>query len=301
MNAAAPARPFFANRCHFLFLLAALAGCLTANAAALADPEAKQFWPQWRGPLSTGEAPSADPPLTWSETNGVKWKTMIPGEGDSTPIVWGSRVFILAAIPTGTNAAAPAAPEAPTETYQFVVLYLDRTSGQILWQRVARHEAPHEGRQENNTFASGSPVTDGKRLLAYFGSRGLHCYDFEGHLKWEKDFGKMKTKMGFGEGASPALWGDTVVVNWDQEGADFIVALDTDSGRELWRTARDEGTGWSTPLITEYNGQRQVIVNATKKVRSYDLATGKELWSCSGQTANAIPSPVAGFAQKAPI
>jgi outer membrane protein assembly factor BamB len=274
-------------------LRAARAGCRAASAAALADPDAELYWPQWRGPLSTGEAPLADPPLTWSETNNVKWKVMIRGEGDSTPIVWGSRVFLLAAIPTGTNAAAPAEPQAPTEIYQFVVLCLDRASGKTLWQRVARQEAPHEGRQENNTFASSSPVTDGKRLLAYFGSRGLHCYDFEGNLEWEKDFGKMKTKMGFGEGASPALWGDKVVVNWDQEGDDFIVALDTVSGRELWRTPRDEGTGWSTPLILEYNGQRQVIVNATKKVRSYDLATGKELWSCSGQTVNAIPSPVA--------
>ena len=295
MKATAPVCPFFTTRCHFLFLLAAVAGCLTASAASLADPAAELYWPQWRGPLSTGEAPRANPPLTWSETNNVRWKTMIPGEGDSTPIVWGDRVFLQAAIPSETNAAAPnaAAPQAPTEIYQFVVLCLDRASGQILWQRVARQEVPHEGRQENNTFASASPVTDGKRLLAYFGSRGLHCYDFEGNLKWEKDFGKMKTKMGFGEGASPALWGDTVVVNWDQEGANFIVALDAASGRELWRTARDEGTGWSTPLIVESGGQRQVIVNATKKVRSYNLATGKELWSCSGQTVNAIPSPVA--------
>jgi outer membrane protein assembly factor BamB len=293
MNAAAPARPFFTSRCQFLFLLAALAGGLAANAAAPPDPAAELFWPQWRGPLSTGDAPHANPPLTWSETNNVKWKTTIPGEGDSTPIVWGDRVFLLAAIPHGTNAAAPAAPQAPAETYQFVVLCLDRASGKILWQRVARQEAPHEGRQENNTFASASPVTDGQRLLAYFGSRGLHCYDLEGNLKWEKDFGKMKTKMGFGEGASPALWGDKVVVNWDQEGGGFIVALDTASGRELWRTPRDEDTGWSTPLIVEYNGQRQVIVNATKRVRAYDLATGKELWSCSGQTDNAIPSPVA--------
>jgi outer membrane protein assembly factor BamB len=293
MNAAAPARPFFTAGSHFLFLLAALAGCLAANAAAPADPDAQLFWPQWRGPLATGDAPNSDPPVTWSETNNVKWKTMIPGEGDSTPIVWGGRVFLLAAIPNATNAAAPAAPQAPAAGYQFVVLCLDRASGKILWQRVARQEAPHEGRQENNTFASASPVTDGRLLLAYFGSRGLHCYDFDGNLKWQKDFGKMKTKMGFGEGASPALSGGTVVVNWDQEGGGFIAALDTASGRELWRTPRDEDTGWSTPLIVEYNGQRQVIVNATKKVRAYDLATGRELWSCSGQTANAIPSPVA--------
>ncbi len=180
---------------------------------------------------------------------------------------------------TGSNVAALAAPEAPTEIYDFDVLCLDRDTGKILWKKTARREAPHEGHQENNTFASASPVTDGrKRLMAFFGSRGLHCYDFDGTLKWEKDFGKMKTKMGFGEGGSPGIWGDKIVVDWDQEGANFIAALDTDSGRELWRTPRDEGTGWSTPLIIEYGGQRQVIVNATKGVRSHDLATGKELF-----------------------
>ena len=283
---------FCPTRCCLPLLLAALAGALPRAADAQTAPAAEMFWPQWRGPLSPGFAPNADPPLAWSETNNVKWKTPIPGEGDSTPIVWGDRVFVLSAIPGGSNAAAPADPQAPAEIYQFTVFCLDRANGKVLWQRVARQEAPHEGRQENNTFASASPVTDGRLLLAFFGSRGLHCYDFEGNLKWQKDFGKMKMKFGFGEGASPALWGDKVVVNWDQEGDDFIAALDTASGQELWRTARDEGSGWSTPLIVEYNGQRQVIVNATKKVRAYDLANGKEIWSCGGQTANAIPSPV---------
>jgi outer membrane protein assembly factor BamB len=264
-----------------------------AGQASLADSAADRFWPQWRGPLATGFAPQADPPVTWSETSNVKWKTPIPGEGNATPIVWDNRIFILSAIGTGQKPSAPVAANAPNEIYQWVVLCLDRTQGKVLWQRTARQQAPHEGRQENNTFASASPVTDGQLLLAYFGSRGLHCYDFDGHLKWEKDFGKMKTKMGFGEGASPALSGDTVVVNWDAEGDDFILALDKQTGQELWRTPRDEATGWSTPLILEVNGQKQVVVNATKKVRSYDLATGKEIWSCSGQTANAIPSPVA--------
>lgn len=278
---------FFSAR---LLPLILLLGPLVAPAA---ETVADQFWPEWRGPLRTGEAPHATPPLTWSETENVRWKTPIPGEGDSTPIVWGEKVFLLAAIPTGTNVAAPASPQGPSEIYQFVVLCLDRGGGKILWQRVARQEAPHEGRQENNTFASASPVTDGRLLLAYFGSRGLHCYDLEGNLKWEKDFGRMKTRMGFGEGASPALWGDKVVINWDTEAEDFITALDTASGRELWRVPRDEATGWSTPLIVDYGGRPQVIVNATKKVRAYDLASGKEIWSCAGQTANAIPSPVA--------
>jgi outer membrane protein assembly factor BamB len=182
----------------------------------------------------------------------------------------------------------------PSEVYQFVVLCLDRQTGNPLWQKTAREETPHEGHQPNNTFASASPITDGQVVLAYFGSRGLHCYDMEGNLKWSKDFGHMQTRMGFGEGASPALYGNTVVVCWDDEGDhDFIAALDKQTGKELWRTPRDEATGWSTPLVIDFQGKPQVVVNATGKVRSYDLATGKEIWSCAGQTANAIPSPVA--------
>jgi outer membrane protein assembly factor BamB len=284
-----------------------------ANAAA----DANSSWPQWRGPLATGFAPLADPPLNWSATQNLKWKVQIPGAGDSTPIIWGDRVFILTAVATGKKSEAKPAPppEAPPggpppaggppqrrsmnagppkEAYQFVVLCLDRRTGKPLWQKVAREEMPHEGHQQNNTFASGSPVTDGELVLAYFGSRGLHCYDMEGNLKWSKDFGRMQTRMGFGEGASPALYGNTVVIYWDDESDhDFIAALDKRTGKELWRTPRDEATGWSTPLVVDYQGKPQVVVNATGKVRSYDVATGKELWSCAGQTANSIPSPVA--------
>jgi len=260
-------------------------------------------------------APLADPPISWSETEHIKWKVKLPGSGDSTPIIWADRVFLLTAIPTGkksVSAKPPAASngadapsgnaagqggrmnsETPDEIYQFAVLCLDRNTGKILWQKTAREEVPHEGHQQNNTYASASAVTDGKFVLAFFGSRGLHCYDLEGNLKWSKNFGHMKTKMGFGEGASPALYGDTVIINWDHEGEDFIEALDRNTGKELWRTPRNEGTGWSTPLVIEHTGKQQVVVNATGKVRSYDLATGKELWNCSGQTVNAIPTPVA--------
>jgi outer membrane protein assembly factor BamB len=253
--------------------------------------DAMQFWPQWRGPMATGAAPQADPPLQWSETNNVKWKAVIPGDGNSTPIVWGGRVFILTAVPVGQGGGGGS--EIPDQAYQFIVLCHDRQTGKVLWQKIARQEVPHEGHQENNTFASASPVTDGEVLCAFFGSRGMHCYDFDGNLKWERDFGKMRTRNGFGEGSSPALYGDTVVICWDQEGAGFITAMDKGTGKELWRQPRHESTGWSTPLIVERDGRPQVIVNATGRVRSYDLATGKELWECGGQTANAIPTPVA--------
>lgn len=268
-----------------------LLSCATAHADA--DALAQKFWPQWRGPLGTGTAPQADPPLHWSETNNIQWKVPLAGEGDSTPIIWEDRVFVLSAIPVAQEELGPGQQPGPNGTFRFTVLCLDRASGRVIWQKVARQTSPHEGRQENNTFASASPVTDGQLVWAFFGSRGLYCYDFEGRLKWQKDFGLMKTKMGFGEGASPALSGDVLVINWDHEGDDFIAAFDKTTGRELWRQPRQEPTGWSTPLVVEFNGQKQVVVNATGKVRSYDLLSGQELWSCGGQTANAIPSPVA--------
>ncbi len=282
--------------------------CASVRASGPAS-QANQFWPQWRGPLATGVGPSADPPLNWSETDHLKWKTKIPGFGTSTPIIWGERVFILTAIPTGkksdgklaeaANTGPAEAPsrgmrsETPTEVYQFAVLCLDRKTGKVLWQKIAREEMPHEGHHQSHGFASASPVTDGQLLWAYFGSRGLHCYDLEGKLQWTNNFGRMDTKNSFGEGASPAIHGDTIIINWDHEGEDFIVALDKKTGKQRWRTARDEGTGWATPLIVEHGGRQQVVINATGNVRSYDLATGKELWSSSGQTVNAIPTPVA--------
>jgi outer membrane protein assembly factor BamB len=286
-----------------------IAGAFHLSHASGPSSQANDFWPQWRGPLGTGAAPTAEPPLKWSETENVKWKVKIPGFGSSTPIIWGDRVFILTAIPTGKKAEGKASQaenesnppegrrgmrsEKPTEIHQFVVLCLDRRTGKTLWQKVAREELPHEGHHQTHGFASGSPVTDGQSLIAFFGSRGLHSYDLDGKLQWTKDFGKMVTKNSFGEGTSPALHGNTLIVTWDHEGDDFIVALDKRTGKELWRTARDEGTGWATPLIVQHGGKQQVVVNATGKVRSYDLATGKELWAISGQTVNAIPTPVA--------
>jgi hypothetical protein len=183
--------------------------------------------------------------------------------------------------------------EAPDEVHRWVVLSLDRTSGKEQWRQVVRESLPHEGHHKDHGFASFSPVTDGERLYVFLGSRGLHCLDLKGKLLWSKDLGKMQTRNGFGEGGSAAVHGDTVVVNWDHEGDDFIAAFDTRTGTERWRQKRDEPTGWSTPLIVDVAGKPQVVVNATGKIRAYDLTAGSEVWSCSGMTANAIPTPVA--------
>ena len=298
---------------------------LASTGAAPAD----QNWPQWRGPLQNGVAPSADPATTWSETTNIRWKVKIPGEGSATPLIWDNLVFIQAAIATGkrreeSNAGAndqspnartesggaqsPGGPGGgpggrrggfgggpkPTEAYQFALLCLDRSTGKVLWQQVAREEVPHEGvRQNEGTFASGSGVTDGKHVWAYFGSRGLYCYDLQGKLEWSQELGRMRIAMGFGEGSSPTLYKDMLIVNWDNEDGSFIIALDKNTGKTLWKQPREEHTSWSTPLVVEPEGKAQIVVAATSKIRSYDPTSGKLNWECGGLTRNVIPSPVA--------
>ncbi len=307
-----------------LVALAIACLCLGSNVAWPQVPpqEAQRFWAQWRGPDATGVAPFGDPPLEWGEGKNVRWKVEIPGKGSASPIVWDDRVFVVTAIPSdGTPGGATPRPGsagatgrsgggdhrqafgrgggggflsvAPTAAQEFVILALSRDDGSVLWQQTARQEMPHEGAHPNGTWASNSAVTDGVHVYAFFGSRGLYCYDVDGNLKWEKDLGDMTIRLGFGEGASPTLAGDKLIVNWDHEGQSFIVALDKSTGEEIWRRERDELTSWTTPIVVEHDGRHQVITSATNRVRSYDLDTGELIWEGSGVTMNAIPSPVA--------
>ncbi|MGC1275921.1 MAG: PQQ-binding-like beta-propeller repeat protein, partial [Planctomycetaceae bacterium] len=156
-----------------------------------------------------------------------------------------------------------------------------------------RKEVPHEAGHETNSLASASVVTDGKRLYASFGSRGIYCYDLDGKKVWETDLGEMETRGSFGEGATPALHGDTLVVPWDHEGPSFVVALDAKTGDEKWRVDRDEPTTWATPLVVPRGDGFQVVLNGTNRVRSYDIETGELRWECGGQAMNPIPTPVA--------
>lgn len=247
-----------------------------------------------------GVAPDADPPIEWSETKNVVWKVRLSGHGSSTPVLWGDRLYVLTALrvdgrepPLPSHARrAGEVPPAAESAQEFRVLSIDRATGKTIWERIATRATPHEGKQENNSYASASALTDGEHLIAYFGSWGLYCYDLEGELKWRKDFGDMTTRGGFGEGASPALHGETLVVNWDHEGESFVVALDKSTGRELWRRERDEVSSWATPLVVEVAGRAQVVTTGTNRVRSYDLASGEVIWEGPGLTLNAIPSPL---------
>lgn len=257
-------------------------------------------WAQWRGPLGNGVAPRGDPPVVWNEKKNVRWKTEIPGRGHSTPIVWGDRIFLTTAIAHGEALPPPKheAPGAhhnvpPLRLHRFIVLAVDRGDGTILWKRTVREARPHGSTHQTASWASPSAVTDGKYVIASFGSAGLYGLDVGGELLWQTDPGDMRTKHGHGEGSSPALYGDTVFVNWDHEGESFLIALDKRTGEHRWKVTRNEGTSWSTPLVVRHGDGAQVIVAATHRVRAYDPADGSVIWECGGLSGNVVASPVA--------
>jgi outer membrane protein assembly factor BamB len=279
-----------------LFFVCVLAGAVLSQRSLAGQDD----WPQWRGPLSTGVSPDARPPIKWSEHRNIRWKTEIPGKGHSTPIIWGERIFLTTAIPYGpaVKQRLPIRPGAhdnlaTTHKHEYVVLAVNRKTGKILWQQTMHKDLPHEAGHVTASLASASPVTDGERVFAFFGSRGLYCLNTSGKLLWKKDLGEMHTKHGHGEGSSPALHGETLIVNWDHEEESFVVALDKRTGKERWRVARPEDTSWATPIVVEHAGKAQVIVPGTKRLRGYDLVTGAVLWECAGLSSNIIASPVA--------
>jgi outer membrane protein assembly factor BamB len=266
--------------------------------------QAQENWPQWRGPDANGVCPNGNPPIEWNETKNVKWKIEIPGKGHATPVTWRDQVFILTTIETDKQVKMQEENDqqqgsrsgmlsvGTNKIHKFVVFSINRHNGKVLWQRTVTEEYPQDKTHDFGSWASNSPVTDGKNVFAYFGSRGLFCLDMQGNVIWERDFGQMEKVRSFGEGSSPVLYNDKILVNWDHEGDSFIIALDKNTGKDTWKVDRDEISSWATPLIIQHNGAAQVITNATNKVRSYDPNTGKLIWECSGMTRNVIPTPV---------
>jgi len=280
-------------------IILTIAVAVTTQAAADSDESPLRNWPQWRGPLATGVAPHSDPPVEWSEEKNVRWRVPLPGRGHATPIVWGDRVFLTTAEPFGPKlkprmSGRPGAHDnlAVSQKHRFIAMAINRKTGEVAWQKTLAEALPEEGAHNTASLASASPVADSKHVFAFFGSYGLFCLDHRGKVIWRKELGRMRTKHGHGEGASPVLHGGRLVINWDHEGESFIVALDKTSGRQLWRRKRDEVTSWSTPIVVEHEGVAQLIVSGTSRVCAYDLASGATLWECGGLSANIVASPV---------
>lgn len=267
--------------------------------AATAIWAADDDWARWRGPSENGMA-RGDAPTEWSDTKNVAWRTPIPGRGFSSPVIWGEKIFVTTAVPTGNSAPATGQPGSRAGggsgaglEHKFLVMCLDRKSGKVLWEQVATVATPHEGYHNRyGSFASNSPITDGKLFYAFFGSRGLYAYTLDGKLVWKKDFPALQMAMAFGEGSAPTLDGGRLYIAQDHQGDSFLVALEASTGKEIWRVARDERSSWSQPLMVTHNGRKQLIVSASAKVRAYDPADGKVIWESAGLGSNVIPAPV---------
>lgn len=292
--------------------VAALALCADLSGQAASTGSSPAWWPHWRGPAQTGVA-SGTAPTQWNDTTNIAWKVEIPGRGHSSPVIWGDLVFVTTAVPTGRRVAPQPQPgggggggrfgrgrfggdggSGANEEHRFDVMALDRLTGKLVCRQTATTATPHEGyHQMYGSFASNAPTTDGERVYASFGSRGVFAYDLSGRLVWQKDFGlRMRMFNGFGEGVGPVLDAGHLILLFDHEDAGFVTMLDAATGRELWRTPRTDGTNWAAPLVVTHAGRKQIVVNSARKVRSYDYDTGRQIWEVAGLGANTIPRAV---------
>jgi outer membrane protein assembly factor BamB len=227
----------------------------------------------------------------------------VPGVAWSQPIVWGERIFVTTAEaeqqpkPDPKNSGpgvsrfallfGGVSQEPPDVIYRWKVLCLDAASGKTVWEKVAREGRPTIRIHPNNTYASETPVTDGERIIAYFGMTGVYCYDLEGNLLWDKELGVFPTQFAWGTGSSPLMSGDLVYIQCDNDKASFLVALDKTTGDERWRVERDEKSNWSTPYIWTSNIRRELVTAGGKSIRSYNPKTGELLWSMAGNGRSA--------------
>ncbi|MBM4077007.1 MAG: PQQ-like beta-propeller repeat protein, partial [Planctomycetes bacterium] len=239
-----------------IFEIVAISGLFLTSVASADN------WGHWRGPTGNGVALNANPPIEWNESKNVKWKVKLPSRENSSPVVWGDRVFIVAGVSKGGKQTSE-----PTEM-EFETHCYSRKNGDLLWKKVVTSGKPHQKTHETNGFTSASPCTDGKHVYAHFGSRGLYCYTLDGNLVWKRDdFGKMETLNGFGEGSSPTIEGETIIVPWDHQGPSALYLLNKQTGDTIWKTDRDEPTGWATPLVVEHAGRKQIIMNGENFAR----------------------------------
>ena len=283
--------------------------CLAISATSLAAPAHAQNWPSFRGPNATGVAAGA-PPISWDAPakRNVAWKTAIPGLAHSSPIVWGDRVYVTTAVasagrPTvrtgdSSRAGIGAAPDMVSHTWH--LLALDKNTGAIVWNREAYKGTPRVKRHVKASHASATPATNGRVIVALLGSEGLFCFDMDGTLKWRQDLGALAVGLAddptyeWGPASSPIVDGNLVFVQNDRYKDSYIAAFDLTSGKQVWRTNRDELPSWATPLLMRSGSRAELVTNASKFIRAYDPATGRELWRMADSATQVkVPTPVA--------
>jgi len=265
-------------------------------------------WPQWRGPGGRGVSDEKDLPLEWSESKNIAWKTPLPGRGHSSPVVVGNRVFVTSDVEGDPIPGAKAVihiryggewqhPDSMGADRKHIlkVFCLDAITGKILWERTAYEGPAYDNRHRKSTYASPTPVTDGRAVYAYFGSEGLYAYDLEGKPLWKAALGPLKSR-GLSVGASPVLYENLILLQRDEDDGEgsAMVAVDKRTGQEVWRTSRKVQQSYGTPVFVRSGGRPELVAGGNEATIAYDPATGKELWRTEGHRNNACPSPVAG-------
>lgn len=263
-------------------------------------------WPQWRG-ANNGVVGASRAPLAWDSTRNIAWKTPIEGAGHSSPVISGNLVFLTTsvegAVIEGHAPVKHTRREQPylhpdsvagNRSHELKVLALDARTGKVVWSKTAYEGKMFDDRHRKNTYASSTPVTDGKHLFVHFGSEGIYCYTTDGKQVWKTSLGPMPN-WGLGPGTSPVLFEDLVIIQGDNDGGEtsFIAALSKKDGKVVWKTKRTNWTSWATPILVKHGDAWQLIAAAREATISYDPKTGKELWAGPGVEGNACPSPVA--------
>ncbi|HET9533029.1 MAG TPA: PQQ-binding-like beta-propeller repeat protein [Blastocatellia bacterium] len=267
-----------------------------------------QNWPSFRGPYAKGVAEGHPTPTSWDGEKSVNvlWKVAIPGLAHSSPVVWGEKVFVTTSVsseakPYFRHGLYGDVDSAKEDTKHSWKLYcLDKRTGKIVWERVAYEGVPRIKRHIKATHANCTPATDGRYVVAFFGSEGLYCYDLNGKLVWKQDLGVLDSGWFYdpdyqwGVASSPIIYKDMVILQCDVQKNSFIAAYDIKTGKRLWMTPREEIPSWGTPTIYEGKGRAELITNATRAVRGYDPMTGKELWKLTGNPEVTATTPITG-------
>lgn len=260
-----------------LLILTAAAAYAEDNVRMIAvEGEGAGYWPGWRGPSAQGYVQGSGYPDTWSSSDNVVWKTPVPGAGNSSPIVWGDRLFLSTARDGGRALS---------------LLSFDRNDGKLLWETTVPQKGVERG-YDKNGHASATPVTDGRLVYASFGTHGLVAFDFDGKIAWHTKIPALDNYHG--SAGSPILYQNTVILYQDHQGQSFVAAFHRQTGKMIWRTDRDTRTGWGTPVVIRAGRRDELIVSSQHRVNAYDPATGVEIWSVTGNTFEVIPTPVVG-------
>ncbi len=293
-------------RLRTCLLFAASMVLLVSTLSAQEGRRGADNWASFRGPHASGVAEGQNLPDKWDAAKGVgvRWKTAIPGLAHSSPVVWGDRVYVTTAVSSrggdtfrhGLYGDGDASDDRSPQKWR--IYALDKKTGRVVWERTAHEGVPREKRHTKATYANATPATDGRYVVAFFGSQGLYAFDPKGKLIWKKDLGVLNAgaynDAGYewGTASSPVIYKNLVFVQCDTQTESFLLAADIKTGKTVWKTARQELPSWGTPTVYEGKGRAELVTNASNFIRGYDPLTGKELWRLGGSSKITAPTPV---------